>query len=73
LDKYRDLQIAIQHLWNVTVVVVPIIIGALGSIPHDLSLWLRKLDFDDRMIPLLQKTVLLGTFYILRCYLGVVN
>jgi len=21
LDKYRDLQIAIQHLWNVTVIV----------------------------------------------------
>ena len=73
LDKYRDLQIAIQHLWNVTVIVVPIIIGALGSIPHDLLLWLRKLDFDDTMIPLLQKTVLLGTFYILRRYLGVVN
>ena len=63
---YRDLQIAIQRLWNVTVIVVPIIIGALGSIPHDLLLWLRKLDFEDRMIPLFQKTVLLGTFYILR-------
>ena len=71
LDKYRDLQIAIQHLWNVTVIVVPIIIGALGCIPHDLLLWLRKLDFDDRMIPLLQKTVLLETAALLHWTLNI--
>jgi len=34
LDKYCDLQIAIQYLWNVTVIVVPIIIGALGMISY---------------------------------------
>jgi len=55
------------------ITVFPIIIGTLGSIPHDLLQWLRKLDFDDRMIPLLQKTVLLETFNILWRYLGVVN
>ena len=73
LDKYRDLQITIQQLWNVSVTVVPIIIGALGSVPLDLSVWLKKLDFDYKVIPLLQKTVLLGTFNILRRYLSVVT
>ena len=58
---------------NVSVTMVPIIIGALSSVPLDLSVQLKKLDFDDKVIPLLQKTVLLGTFNILRRYLNVVT
>ena len=74
LDKYNcDLQITIQQLWNISVTVVSIIIGALGSVPLDLSVLLKKLDFDDKVIPLLQKIVLLETFNILRRYLSVVT
>ena len=72
LDKYRDLQIIVQQLWGVPISIVPIVIGALGSVSLDHSKWLKVLDFDYHVIPLLQKTVLLGTFNILRRYLNVV-
>ena len=41
--------------------IVPIVIGALGSVSLDHLKWLKVLDFDYQVIPLLQKTVLLGT------------
>ena len=72
LDKYRDLQIIVQQLWGVPISIVPIVIGALGSVSLDHSNWLTVLDFDYHVIPLLQKTVLLGTFNILRRYLNIV-
>ena len=72
IDKYRDLQIIVQQLWGVPISIVPIVIGALGSVSLDHSNWLKVLDFDYHVIPLLQKTVLLGTFNILWRYLNVV-
>ena len=72
LDKYRDLQIIIQQLWGMPISIVPIVIGALSSVSLDHLKWLKVLDFDYQVIPLLQKTVLLGTFNILRHYLSVV-
>ena len=72
LDKYRDLQIIIKQLWSMPISIVPIVIRVLGSVSLDLSKWLAVLDFDYQVILLLQKTVLLGTFNILRRYLSVV-
>ena len=54
---------------------MPIVVGALGSVPLDLTRWLKCLDFDDSLIPVLQKTALLGTVSILRlfrCYLLII-
>ena len=72
LDKYRDLQIIIQQFWGMLISIVPIVIRALGSVSLDHLKWLKVLDFDYQVIPLLQKTVLLRTFNILRRYLSVV-
>ena len=47
-----------------SIVVAPIVIGALGSAPLDLSKLLKFLDFDDTVISLPQKTVLLGTILV---------
>ena len=58
LEKYRDLQIVTQQLWRMSITIVPIVIGALGSVPLDLVRWLKCLNFDDSLIPILQKTVL---------------
>ena len=55
------------------ITIVPIVIGALGSVPLDLVRWLKCLNFDDSLVPILQKTVLLGTVSILRRYLGIVS
>ena len=51
------------------VIVVPVIIGALGSITKKLDEWLEKLDITVNTA-LLQKTTLLGTARILRKVLG---
>ena len=36
--KYRDLQIEISRCWNMNTKVVPIVVGALGTVGNNLSL-----------------------------------
>ena len=36
-DKYLDLVRELKKLWNMKVVVIPIIIGALGMVPKGLE------------------------------------
>ena len=47
------------------VLVVPVIVGTLGSIPKKLNKWLDKLDIKVNTA-LIQKTTILGTARILR-------
>ena len=68
-EKYTDLRIKVQRIWKTPVSVVPIIIGALGSIPKELEANLQDLGVQKWSIPVLQKSVLLNTCYILRHYL----
>ena len=42
-DKYRDLQIEISRCWNMNTKVVPIDVGALGTVGKNLSLKLSTL------------------------------
>ena len=66
VEKYQDLKREIKSIWNMrNVIVVPVIIGALGSITKKLDEWLEKLDITVNTA-LLQKTTLLGTARILR-------
>ena len=48
-----------------SVIVVPVVIGALGSITKKLNEWLEELELTVNIV-LLQKTTLLGTARILR-------
>ena len=65
VEKYQDLK-RVKRIWNMRkVIVVPVIIGALGSITKKLDEWLEKLDITVNTA-LLQKTTLLGTARILR-------
>ena len=65
-EKYQDLKREIKRIWNMrSVIVVPVIVGALGSITKKLDDWLEKLDITVNGA-LLQKTTLLGTARILR-------
>ena len=62
--KYKDLTIEIQCMWNVKTRVMPVIIGATGTI----SISLRKYMSDipgNRDVKDLQKTAILGTAHIL--------
>ena len=57
-------------MWDKETLIVPIIIGALGSIPNDLECNLKKLDISYN-VETLQKSVLLGTANILRKILSI--
>ena len=43
LDNYSELRLEVARMWNKKTVVVPIIIGALGSVPKDLQSYLKQL------------------------------
>ena len=44
-NKYLDLARELKKLWNMKVMVIPIVIGALGTIPKGLVKGLEDLDF----------------------------
>ena len=63
--KYQDLQTELRRPWDKPVEIVPIIIGALGTIPKSLKRNLEELGAD--VAPgLLQKGVVLETVHIIR-------
>jgi hypothetical protein len=62
--KYKNLITEIQHMWNVTVKVIPVIIGATGTISKSLRQYLSNIP-GKHEIKELQKTVILGTAHIL--------
>jgi hypothetical protein len=64
-ERYQDLGREISKLWNTKVKVIPIVVGALGAIPHDLERSLKELE-NPIGLNLLQKVTLLGTARILR-------
>ena len=65
VEKYQDLRLEIQRLWNVKAQVVPVVIGALGSTTPDFPKHLEKIP--GKHIPAaLVKAALLGSFHILR-------
>ena len=71
--KYRDLSIEVQRLWEQKKVkVVPIVIGALGTVPAAFRKHLDLLKINDISVAQLQRTEeVLGTATILRRYLGI--
>ena len=70
IDKYQDLKREITRIWKCAeVVVVPIIIGALGTLPKGLRKWLNVIDMGEEL-DLLQRTCILGSARILRRVLG---
>ena len=70
IDKYQDLQIELGKLRKLKAEVVPVVAGALGTIPHNLKFYLKKIDIPI-VILCLQKTAILGTAFILRRVLAI--
>ena len=66
IDKYQDLKIELKRLWKMKARVVPVVVGALGSIPKDLRHWLNEIGLEDVDCGALQKAALLGTTRLLR-------
>ena len=65
IDKYMDLAAEVIRQFRVKTVIVPIVFGALGTVPAKLSKSLEKLEVDD-VIGSLQTAVLISTTAILK-------
>ena len=65
IEKYRDLCRELERLWRVKCRVVPVVVGALGTIPTRLSAHLKMLDIN-LSVETIQKSAILGTARILR-------
>ena len=64
-DKYLDLARELKKLWNMKVTIVPIVIGALGTVTKGLLKGLEDLEVGGRT-ETIQTTALLRTARILR-------
>ena len=64
-DKYLNLARELKNLWNMNVMIVPIVIGALGTITKELLKGLEDLEVG-RRVETIQTTTLLRTARILR-------
>jgi len=63
--KYKDLTIEIQRMWNVKTKVIPVIIGATGTISKSFRKYVNNIP-GKHEVKKLQKTAILGTVHILR-------
>ena len=64
-DKYLDLAREMCKLWNIKVTVIPILIGALGTVTKGLVKGLENLEIRER-VETIQITALLRSARILR-------
>ena len=66
IENYAELRREIKKIWNCREVkVVPVVVGALGTISRNLKGYLKNLGLKSN-IELLQKATLLGTAKVLR-------
>ena len=63
--KYKYLTIEIQRMWNVKTKVIPVLIGAIGTISKSFRKYVRNIT-GKHEVKELQKTAILGTAHILR-------
>jgi hypothetical protein len=63
--KYKDLTIEIKRMWNVKTKVIPVIIGATGTISKSLRKYVSNIP-GNHEVKELQKTAILDTAHVLR-------
>jgi hypothetical protein len=63
--KYKDLTIEIQRMWNVKTRVIPVIIGATGTISKSFRKYMSNIA-GNHEVKELQKTAILSTAHILK-------
>jgi hypothetical protein len=63
--KYKDLTIEKQRMWNVKTRVIPVIIGATGTVSKSLKKYVSNIP-GNHEVGELQKTAILDTAHILR-------
>ena len=63
--KYKDLVIEIQRMWNIKTRLIPVIIGATGTISKSFRKYLSDIS-GNHDVKEVQKTAILGTAHIFR-------
>jgi len=63
--KYKDLTIEIQRMWNIKLKVIPVIIGATGTISKSFTKYVSNIP-GKHVVKELQKAAIFGTAHILR-------
>ena len=63
--KYKDLTIEMQRMWNVKIKVIPVIIGATGTISKKFRKYVSNIP-GRHEVKELQKIAIFGTAHILR-------
>jgi len=63
--KYKDLRTEIQRMWNVKTKVIPVILGATGTISTSFRKYVSNIP-GNHEVKELQKTAILGTAHLLR-------
>ena len=71
VDRYSVLAGGVRRLHHVKTKVIPIVIGALGTVPKRLPKYLEDLGIAEDVIGCLQTTALLGTQRILRSVMSI--
>ena len=69
ITKYQDLRLQVQKLWNVKATVIPVVVGALGTVSEELENYLKAIGILI-VISSLQKAALLGIAFIFKRVLG---
>ena len=69
IDHYTDLKFELEKIWKTRIKIIPIVIGALGTVTKNLEDYLKNIDMENVRVHQLQKCVLLKTGNILRKHL----
>ena len=72
IDKYQDLRRELEKLWKLKTEVVPVVVGAPGTICRKFKFYQKKIDISI-VTSCFQKTAILGTTFILRRVLGILE
>ena len=70
-NNYEKLKEELERIWKTKIKIVPVIIGALGTVSANLETYLKDINLAEVEIHTLQKCVLLKTGNILRKHLAI--
>ena len=69
-NKYKDLELEIQRMWHMRTEVIPVVVGALGTIKKGMIENIKRVS-ERATVTETQKICMLGSAQILRKVLGV--